>query len=197
MLQQIIFDAPYNRQMRLPRMFHWRDWRNFVYPMLGKCIPSEIITSSYDEVEGKTTLEPYQRPNQILIPGKGIRRNTSFSSVHSGMSAEEVQSKYDLYQSIDTPLNIEDIATIITGSVSLVDHTDFVEEEENRYHNDLISVKDRKEKQPITNQLRSSADLLMKKKALHEKLLEKSDRYKKEKHLREKKMAIEQADSME
>eukprot|EP01039_Chlorochromonas_danica_P002521 gene2521-2761_t len=117
--KQILFDAPYNRQKRLPRMFRWNDWRGLVYPMLGKVCPVEIYAKSYDEY-CELTNGNKPRLDHLLLPPK-LTRDTSFSSIHSGMSKEEVQRQHDMLQTSDAPLNPEEIATIVSGSLSLVD----------------------------------------------------------------------------
>ena len=194
-IQQIIFDAPYNRQMRLPRMFQWKDWRNFVYPMLGKRIPSELYSYSKDEADGKVLLDPFRRPNNISVPNQ-LRRNASFSSIHSGMSADDVQKQIDMLQQSDTPLNAEDLATIVSGSLSLVG--DNSSDEESIYEDRL------KKKQSENLGDGSDANgsgvrsdqLAQKKKALHDKLQQRSEQYKRTKESTEKKMALE-SDSTE
>lgn len=189
-IQQIIFDAPYNRQMRLPRMFHWKDWRNFVYPMLGKKIPSELYSYSKDEADGKVLLDPFRRPNNISVPNQ-LRRNASFSSIHSGMSADDVQKQIDMLQQSDTPLNAEDMATIVSGSLSLVGENS--SDEESIYEDRLK----KKQSEFLGDGGDShgsnvqSEQLAQKKKALHDKLQQRSEQYKKTKESTEKKMALE------
>lgn len=114
-MQQIIFDAPYNRQKRLPRMFRWCDWRKLVYPMLGKSCPPEIYAGSYDEYCGLTNGKGMLR---VPLPLKLVRD----SSHTSTMSAEEVQRQHDMMQPPlnGNPLNPEEIATIVSGSLSLM-----------------------------------------------------------------------------
>lgn len=43
--RQIVFDAPYNRQMEntlYPRLYRWKDWRELVYPLTKLAKPTEI-----------------------------------------------------------------------------------------------------------------------------------------------------------
>jgi len=186
--KQIIFDAPYNRQKRLPRMFHWKDWRYFIYTMLGKAcnneqhplcalppsspivypmvpsfatsnLPSQATTSRENNLEEKVqlpsapreerpvrtspqkgvnegrggeykgSLEPFRRQFHITIPGKA-KRDSSYGSVHSNMSAEDVQKQHDMLHMSDEPLSAEDIATIVSGSLSLVNGGESSDEEE-------------------------------------------------------------------
>lgn len=39
-----MFDAPYNRQMLVPRLYEWCDWRNTILPLLGKSVTPEATT---------------------------------------------------------------------------------------------------------------------------------------------------------
>jgi hypothetical protein len=34
--RQVAFDQPYNRQMTVPRLFDWRDWKEVIMPLFGK-----------------------------------------------------------------------------------------------------------------------------------------------------------------
>lgn len=43
--RQIVFDAPYNRQMEntlYPRLYRWKDWRELIYPLTKLVKPEEI-----------------------------------------------------------------------------------------------------------------------------------------------------------
>lgn len=189
--------------MRLPRMFHWQDWHNYVYPMLGKTIPSELFSYSKEEADGKVAMDPFKRPSHIAVPGK-IKRTSSFSSLHSGMSADDVQKQLDMLQQSDTPLNAEDIATIVSGSLSLVGG-DNSSDEESIYEGRMLQ-KQRDSAEGGTNVMQgegvggenmkkppaaATTAIAQKKKALHDKLQERSEQYKKSKELTEKKMALE------
>lgn len=189
--KQIVFDAPYNRQLRLPRMFRWRDWRNFLYPMLGKAIPSEILSYSQDEAEGKISMDPYRRPQSIGLSCQGLRRNESISSIHSAVSAEEVQKQMDMLQQIDTPLNVEDIATIVSGSLSLVGEDS--SDEESLYEEKLKSFQQslQEEGGSRTGKLMHPSEMAQKKKVLQDKLQQRSNEYKKTKEMAEKKIALD------
>lgn len=122
-MQQIIFDAPYNRQKRAPRMFRWADWKSFVYPMLGKYCPEEVFANSYDEYcdlrDSRCRIAGFPS-----VPVKmKMKRDNSFSSTLSGMSAEDVQRQFDMLISSDTPIALEpeDLATITSGSFGQMD----------------------------------------------------------------------------
>eukprot|EP00599_Poterioochromonas_sp_BG-1_P008745 CAMPEP_0173153570 /NCGR_PEP_ID=MMETSP1105-20130129/12939_1 /TAXON_ID=2985 /ORGANISM="Ochromonas sp., Strain BG-1" /LENGTH=635 /DNA_ID=CAMNT_0014069531 /DNA_START=1 /DNA_END=1908 /DNA_ORIENTATION=- len=41
--RQIIFDAPYNRQLRLPRLNRWSEWKKLVYGVLGSSLSDETL----------------------------------------------------------------------------------------------------------------------------------------------------------
>jgi hypothetical protein len=47
-LQQIVFDAPYNRQMRIPRLTKWSDWKKVVMPLFGKLPPEDPYGTQHD-----------------------------------------------------------------------------------------------------------------------------------------------------
>lgn len=194
--KQIVFDAPYNRQMRLPRMFRWKDWRNYVYPMLGKKVPSELYSYSLDEADGKVEMDPFRRPSNITVP-VALKRNTSFSSIHSGKSVDDVQKQLDMFQHSDTPLNLEDIATIVSGSVSLVG--DDSSEEETVYEGRMMQkIRDLTEGGYISgeNKMIRPEEIVQKKKVLHDRLQQRSETYKKTKEMSEKKIAMD-SDSTE
>lgn len=181
--------------MRLPRMFHWEEWRNYVYPMLGKSIPSELLSYSRDEAEGKIFMDPFRRPSHISVPKK-VKGTPSISSIQSGISADNVQKQLDMLQQSDTPLNVEDMATIVSGSFSLVG--DDGSDEESIYEGRMMQKqRDSMESSfPIGDKIVRPAELAQKKKALHDKLQERSEKYKKTKELSEKKMALD-SDSTE
>jgi hypothetical protein len=181
--------------MRLPRMFQWKDWRNFVYPMLGKRIPSELYSYSKAEADGKVLLDPFRRPNYISVPNQ-LRRNASFSSIHSGMSADDVQKQIDMLQQSDTPLNAEDLATIVSGSLSLVGENS--SDEESIYEDRLKKMQSEHvgDGGDAHGSGVQSDQLAQKKKALHDKLQQRSEQYKRTKESTEKKMALE-SDSTE
>lgn len=177
--------------MRLPRMFRWKDWRSYVYPMLGKMIPSELCSFSLEEADGKIQMDPFRRPLEILIP-VSIKRNTSFSSIHSGKSVDDVQKQLDMLQHSDTPLNLEDIATIVSGSVSLVGEDS--SEEESVYEGRMMQkIRDSTEGGYVIgeNKMIRPEDLAQKKKLLQDRLQERSASYKRTKEMSEKKIAME------
>lgn len=151
--KQIVFDAPYNRQVNNPRMYHWRDWRHVVYPMLGKSEDSIPMSASASQeslresiMRGRGTsdalLAGYQIPKMDMPPtGRPIgllklHRGTSIGSestategrAHSVLrgarTGAEVQQDMDMMQTDTEPLSPEAIATILSGSASLMDSGD-------------------------------------------------------------------------
>ncbi len=104
--------------MRAPRMQKWSEWRQFIYPMLGKMSSTQLYSIS--QIQSAETYRAVIEP--IFVPK--IRRDLSFTSLHSGMSMEELQKQYDMMHASDKPLAAEDAATIISGSLSLMDGDD-------------------------------------------------------------------------
>lgn len=179
--------------MRLPRLFAWRDWRSFVSPMLGKNVPLNLYCSSREEVEGKSS-DPFCRPSFINVGPAQIKRSTSVSSAHSGLSADEVQHKMDMYQQSDTPLNPGEMASIVSSSASLMGDDDS-SDEESIYEGKLLHHQREPPIQKLTETVILEAvqpkDLAEKKKALQDRLQARSEQYKKVKESKEKQMAME------
>lgn len=172
-------------------MFRWKDWRCYVYPMLGKMVPSELFSFSLEEADGKIQMDPFRRPLHISIPAS-IKRNSSFSSIHSGKSVDDVQKQLDMLQHSDTPLNLEDIATIVSGSVSLVGEDS--SEEESVYEGRMLQkIRDSTEGGYVIgeNKMIRPEDLAQKKKVLQDRLQERSATYKRTKEMSEKKIAMD------
>jgi len=214
--KQIIFDAPYNRQLRLPRMFKWCDWPAFVYPMLGRAISSDLLSFSRDQAESNVhNLFP-----RISVPN--LHRSTSFSSVHSGMSIEDLQKQMDMFQFGDTgtPLNPEDFAMIRSGTASLAG--DDTSDDESLYEgkSSLMRGSDLSDAggssltvggigasigagltglaasltaaaAAAISSNKPAVDLTEKKKALHDRLQERSEQYRRKKETDQKKIALE------
>jgi len=44
--KQVIFDAPYNRQNKVPRINKWKNWRKIIIPMLGRLTPAKLLELS-------------------------------------------------------------------------------------------------------------------------------------------------------
>lgn len=161
-LQQVLFDAPYNRQATEPRITHWKDWRSVIYPLLGKAeslppymdfdidsncsVAGTDSTSSGDlmaslslsRVRDRATsdalLAGYQIPTMNMPPSSRpigmlkLRRDTSHNSdtapsqhsLNVGMNAKDIQRGVDMLQMGAEPLSPEDLATIHSASVSLM-----------------------------------------------------------------------------
>jgi hypothetical protein len=77
----VIYDAPYNRQATNPRLYHWRDWRHVLYPVLGKStemLEKDSVTGSSQEslmtsvIRDRATsdalLAGYQVPTMSMPP---------------------------------------------------------------------------------------------------------------------------------
>jgi hypothetical protein len=64
--KQIVFDAPYNRQMRIPRLCHWEDWKSVVMPLFGK-LPTE---DPYAYQYGEKIAPPTMRLSPRVIRNK-------------------------------------------------------------------------------------------------------------------------------
>jgi hypothetical protein len=70
--------------------------------------------------DSRVSLEPFRRQFALTIPGK-IKRDTSYGSTHSDMSAkEQIQNQHDMLQLNDQQLSLEDMAEIVSGSLSWV-----------------------------------------------------------------------------
>lgn len=232
-------------------MFHWKDWRYFIYTMLGKSchhqhddlctLPpgspvvypivhnadmNKIAKSKAIEPikivhnDSKVSLEPFRRQFALTIPGK-IKRDTSYGSTHSNMSAEQIQNQHDMLQLSDQPLSLEDMATIVSGSLSLVngDNSSDEDEKELKYLaegvNDTItnnacntvlanwvgsSFASRQKDNSSETASVDSATLVVfaeKKKQLKEKLQERNATYCKTKAHNDQKAAILESDAAE
>lgn len=232
-------------------MFHWKDWRYFIYTMLGKschhehealCVlppGSPVVypivhnadtkkiakSQSIEPVniihnDSRISLEPFRRQFALTIPKK-VKRDTSYGSAHSNMSAEQIQNQHDMLQLSDQPLSLEDMATIVSGSVSLVngDHSSDEDEEDLKYLaegvTDTITVNhcDKASTNWVTSAFTcrqkdnlsdtasvDSATLIVfaeKKKQLKDKLQERNATYCKAKAHNEQKSAILESDAAE
>lgn len=180
--RQVLFDAPYNRQMRLPRMLRWHDWRNIVYPMLGKLSNSQLLAMSQ--------LHPVEASKKPFtgLPMPKLGRDSSISSVHSGLSVEEIQQQFDMMHFSDKPLTAEDAATIVSGSMSLMGDEFDLEEDQLEFlaeHEDDTSVSSE-----------YLHELTEKKRQLQRKLELVNQTYRQAKERSERKMAME-ADTSE
>lgn len=151
--RQIIFDAPYNRQVNNPRLYHWRDWRHVLYPMIGRSEDTIPMSASASQeslresiMRGRGTsdalLAGYQIPTMDMPPtGRPIgllklHRGTSIGSESTatdgrppksllrGRTGSEVQHDIDMLQTDTEPLSPEAIATILSGSTSLMEDSD-------------------------------------------------------------------------
>lgn len=161
-------------------MFHWKDWRKYVYPMFGKVCPEEICRLNPDESS---------HSNLMPAPPK-LTRGTSQSSTYSGMSAEDVQRQHDMFHDSETPLLPEEIASIISGSLSLVDNNDSSDDESCDSSIRLSLTRREAEwlsgnmKEP-TVALPTNPDVIQnlseKKKALHDRLAQRRAEYMKKK----------------
>lgn len=175
-LQQVIFDAPYNRQKRLPRMTDWRDWRKFVYAMLGKSCPSELFAGSYDEFQGITN----SATRMLECPTMPkLRRDNSLSSIQSGKSAEEVQRDMDMFQPSDDPLDLNEIASIVSGTMSLVDGCSTSDEEHQAKQEATTRHRDAKQHSDNSKQRMLKPEMCEKKMALKDQLKKRKEAYKK------------------
>jgi hypothetical protein len=70
--------------------------------------------------DSRVSLEPFRHQFALTIPGK-MKRDTSYGSTYSNMSAkEQIQNQHDMLQLNDQQLSLEDMAEMVTGSLSLV-----------------------------------------------------------------------------
>lgn len=172
--------------MRLPRMHRWKDWRNYIYPMLGKLSTSQLFAL--------TQLHPMEMAlpaKKGFAPMPKLKRDNSVSSVISGMSVEELQHQFDMSYFSDKPLAAEDAATIVSGSVSLMGDGFDLEEDQLEYlaehEDDAASVSSE-----------YLHELTEKKRQLQRKLEQVNQSYRQAKEQSERKMAMEmETDSMD
>ncbi len=151
-----------------------------MYSMLGKACPSKLLAGSYDEFCGLRDCA-----SQLLLQPLKLKRDTSHTSIHSTMSAEEVQRAYDMLQPSDNPLNLEEIASIVSGSMSLVDggssDEDFDVERRSYRDRRLDTSATAAVEGGIVHPLGAQLEIVLteKKKALQDKLKKRSEDYKK------------------
>ncbi|RYG64804.1 hypothetical protein EON64_13240 [archaeon] len=157
-------------------MTRWYDWRKFVYAMLGKSCPSELYAGSYDEFQGITN-SAIRMSEGTTVPK--LRRDSSFSSIQSGKSAEEVQRDMDMLQPTDDPLDLNEIATIVSGTMSLVDGCSTSDEEHQAKQQ---ASRHREAKSAAAEQSKEmflQPEMKEKKKALKDQLKKRKEAYKK------------------
>lgn len=142
----MVFDAPYNRQVSNPRLYAWRDWRSVIYPLLGKAETYITPVGSQESlsasiIRGRATsdalLAGYQIPTMNMPPTDRpigllkLHRDSSHGGSDGGhastaaatrmlRSSSEVQRNVDLLQPDAEALSPEAIATILSGSLSLM-----------------------------------------------------------------------------
>jgi hypothetical protein len=116
-------------------MLKWADWKNVIIPMLGKLNSSQLFTlshipgeeSDHDITPRLTSIETLSllKIAKHEEEGRSIGGDRGDGSIAGGsegtLSLAELQQKYDMLHISDQPLNVEDAATIISGSLSLID----------------------------------------------------------------------------
>ncbi len=193
-------------------MFRWRDWKSYVYPMLGKECPAEIFALSLEEFDGACNHGPIAtcpsvehgaqfhnlppKPPSLSI-GKIRQALSAAAGIHSGKSVDEIQKDHDLLQppsGAATPLNPEELATIVSGSVSLLGGEDGAggssEDERDEQH---MSQKGEDEKKQIL----PPHIMKQKKKALNDRMRERNEQYKACKENAERHLALHHSDEVE
>lgn len=139
---------------------------------------------SLDEYDGMLKKNGLQRPASLNV-GK-IKRDSSYQSLSSALSAEDVQKQHDMLQHSSTPLKAEDIATIVSGSLSLVDEIGSSEDE----------IEIQRTMEATGKPFLSPNSAAQKKKVLDEKQQERNKSYLKSKEATERKLLME-SDSVE
>jgi hypothetical protein len=122
--KQILFDAPYNQQPFQPRLMQWKDWRDVVYPLLGKALHVDHGQEKATTTATTTAMPP--PPPRVSTQGRPPKHHYGGGGKKS---ASEIQRVQDLLQGDQEPLSPEDIASIVSGSVSLLDDDDMAWEE--------------------------------------------------------------------
>lgn len=130
--QQILFDQPYNRQLENePKIYDWVQWRLAVYSLFNlepttttsaaNNITNISTNSSSLSIHTSTIFDNAPPTHTSKIPRQLPKR-----IVKVGRTSQDIQQQYNQMQLPDTePLNPEDIASIVSGSVSLLDEDDF------------------------------------------------------------------------
>jgi len=144
--RQILFDAPYNQQPHIttPRLVNWADWPSVVLPLLGKKPVSPAAFSSSSSGirsrSGSYQGNVFQLPQLDNLPQDTtsnrpigmvkLKRDTSAGADGkpnrqalkslTRMTAQDIQKGIDMLQSSSEPLSPEDIATILSASLSLI-----------------------------------------------------------------------------
>jgi hypothetical protein len=188
------------------------------FPEIINHVPSKT-QSDTNLVEKPHSLEGRQLPPLPPHPNNShshhqrktlkVRReeNMKYSSLGRGMKVEELQKQYDMLHHSDEPLSMEDAATLVSGSYSLLDDDNGSIDEEllesmidNESLDDSLSedngLDNNSNSGSGTNSNRNSLRILAdKKKELQRKLREINQEYQKAKEKREKKVALETSDS--
>jgi hypothetical protein len=145
--------------------------------MLGRLSPAKLNEFSYPEMAGSNPTLLLAQEN-LLSGGTGL---PLMGTENPDLNVEEVQKRCDMMHITDKPLDLEDVATIISGSISLVDSC--LEEEK------LVTLLETGKNLSLDiPQLDSLAE---KKKELQEKLDSRNVCYQRAKDDNERKLAME------
>lgn len=146
----MVFDAPYNKLVSTPRMFNWRTWRSVIMPLLGKtgCEASLSHSTSSSDTDlfgdlgmsrGRNratsdallagfhiphmNMPHVSRPIGMLKLKRDVSNGSDVSvqSLGPSKTPQEIQDNVDMLQSSMDYLSPEDMATILSGSMSLMD----------------------------------------------------------------------------
>jgi hypothetical protein len=127
------------------------------------------------------------KPASLSI-GKIRQALTNAHAIHSGKSVEEIQKDYDLLQppsGAATPLCPEELASIVSGSASLL------------AANGDSGEDDHGEREGHTNMKDSEGGNTNKQKVLQDRMRERNEQYKASKDHAERHMALHHSDEME
>lgn len=132
MPQQILFDQPYNRQLENePKIYDWAQWRLAVYSLFNlepttttsaanNNITNISTNSSSLSIHASTIFDNTLPTHTSKIPRKLPKRIEKV-----GRTSQDIQQQYNQMQLPNSePLSPEDIASIVSGSVSLLDEDD-------------------------------------------------------------------------
>jgi hypothetical protein len=178
-------------------MLDWTGWKNVIIPMLGKLHPSQLFNLSHipgEETDHDVTPRLTSIETLTLLKiSKGEERGRSVDGgggskcgSEGTMSLQELQQKYDMLHVSDQPLTVEDAATIISGSLSLIDGES---QEEEKLE---LMLEDPERNLPSNNEYLQQ--LAEKKRQLQRKLELVNLSYQKAKDISERKQAVENDD---
>lgn len=98
--KQIVFDAPYNRQLKIPRLLKWSEWRSVVVPLIA----DKSMEDPYAQQYGSSTIT-------VTIP-RSTPQSKWISQRNTDMETAQRLNDALLGASDDGLLSPEDVASI-------------------------------------------------------------------------------------